>query len=584
MIWTCKLQEMHNEIFLLDKEATKGSKYNICLARDISPILGDPDWQHVTSWIERCDLYHAPECKPLEPIVIAGLEVIDCDTHELVVAPLDCRYAALSYVWGDPSNHEDRPLKEALLLSGTIRDVATCTRRIGIRYLWIDRYCIDQTSETKDHLIQNMDKIYSYAAVVIINAAGEGSEAGLPGISPYSRPQPTTISLHGIKVSRIPNARLDIARSKWATRGWTFQEGLLTRRRLVFTRSQLYFQCMMCHHCEATAEVSYISNFGGAFSSKTQAISKSLISSSISTLAELCAEFSERTLKYEDDALDACLGIFSQFWNRDSPVFHYWGLPFVEATDVGLVSSLLWSFEYNITERKHERRRTILPVQPRSKLEITSQVLQSMDRSPGQISTLPSWSWVAWKGGRLFREKELKNRNLSNIPVRIHVKDRKGGLHSIPQYINIIGQYGKIHDFLPRIKLTGWVSRVWIQPNWRTESHRCFTSQDTTQDCVSIANLMFNTISEGSCVVLHVATTDRTNGHFLVLRHASHPVETDDYERIGTCEITGSFSSYKEDHHDPYVLVQGRRDFRWAPKSQGNTYWLAREQRTIWLV
>jgi hypothetical protein len=29
----------------------------------------------------------------------------------------------------------------------------------------------------------------------------------------------------------------------WSSRGWNFQEGTLSRRRLVFTEAQLYFQC-----------------------------------------------------------------------------------------------------------------------------------------------------------------------------------------------------------------------------------------------------------------------------------------------------------------------------------------------------
>ncbi len=33
----------------------------------------------------------------------------------------------------------------------------------------------------------------------------------------------------------------------WSSRAWTYQEGLLSRRRLLFTESQVYFQCMEMH-------------------------------------------------------------------------------------------------------------------------------------------------------------------------------------------------------------------------------------------------------------------------------------------------------------------------------------------------
>ncbi|KAK0724499.1 hypothetical protein B0H67DRAFT_107151 [Lasiosphaeris hirsuta] len=37
--------------------------------------------------------------------------------------------------------------------------------------------------------------------------------------------------------------------SRWSTRGWTFQEAVLSRRRLVFTAELVYFECsaMNCH-------------------------------------------------------------------------------------------------------------------------------------------------------------------------------------------------------------------------------------------------------------------------------------------------------------------------------------------------
>ena len=44
-------------------------------------------------------------------------------------------------------------------------------------------------------------------------------------------------------VSTMQEPRITIRQSEWATRGWTFQEGLLATRRLVFTKDQVYWEC-----------------------------------------------------------------------------------------------------------------------------------------------------------------------------------------------------------------------------------------------------------------------------------------------------------------------------------------------------
>lgn len=42
----------------------------------------------------------------------------------------------------------------------------------------------------------------------------------------------------------MSNAGSDsIKQSKWATRGWTYQEGCLSRRRLIFTEKEVLFLC-----------------------------------------------------------------------------------------------------------------------------------------------------------------------------------------------------------------------------------------------------------------------------------------------------------------------------------------------------
>ncbi len=61
------------------------------------------------------------------------------------------------------------------------------TKRLGERYLWVDRTCIDQSNkEQKIFLISKMDAIYEGAEFTIVCAAGD-ARTGLPGVSTVPR-------------------------------------------------------------------------------------------------------------------------------------------------------------------------------------------------------------------------------------------------------------------------------------------------------------------------------------------------------------------------------------------------------------
>jgi hypothetical protein len=64
-----------------------------------------------------------------------------------------------------------------------IGDSIDATLRLKFRYLWIDRYCIDQSDDlSKDTQIGQMDLIYAHAQLTIIAEAGEDPKNGLPGV------------------------------------------------------------------------------------------------------------------------------------------------------------------------------------------------------------------------------------------------------------------------------------------------------------------------------------------------------------------------------------------------------------------
>jgi hypothetical protein len=94
-------------------------------------------YSQIREQIESCMKHH--DCCSLgfyRPLV--DLRVIDCEQRRLVDAPTDCRYIALSYVWGELSGSEDFVLSHSL--PPTIEHSILTTLKLGYKYLWIDRY------------------------------------------------------------------------------------------------------------------------------------------------------------------------------------------------------------------------------------------------------------------------------------------------------------------------------------------------------------------------------------------------------------------------------------------------------------
>src|ERR1700722_2901689 len=89
-----------------------------------------------------------------------------------------------------------------------------------------------------------MNLIYEGAEITIINASGVNAQSGLPGVQNELRPlQPKARIGNTVLVSTLQSPRELINNSEWSTRGWTYQEGVLSRRRLIFTSEQVYFEC-----------------------------------------------------------------------------------------------------------------------------------------------------------------------------------------------------------------------------------------------------------------------------------------------------------------------------------------------------
>ncbi|KAK7984972.1 hypothetical protein PG988_002594 [Apiospora saccharicola] len=168
------------------------------------------------------------------------LRVVEVHTHFPGFVP---EYAALSYVWDEAGkialnlNPKNVPRLSTGVppesVARTIADAAKVTRRLGLRYLWVDSLCSE---------LDQMGSVYGHAFVVIIAADGEDAEAGLAGITSPREPGQIAREVRP-KVNVLFPVQYDKSYGKWDTRAWTLQEKLLSRRMLVFGANHVSFHC-----------------------------------------------------------------------------------------------------------------------------------------------------------------------------------------------------------------------------------------------------------------------------------------------------------------------------------------------------
>jgi hypothetical protein len=195
-----------------------------------------------------------------------------------------------------------------------IEDIVSVVKNLGYRFLWFDRYCIDQSNPQGVHaVVQQMDNLYEQASIMLAAASSKDVDVGLSGVSNIPRyPQPLAFVRNKLYISTLPDLENALQSSYWMTRGWTFQEFLFSERCLVFTKMQVYFVCRAGSCCEAVAGTL---DAVSAKSSERTTISAQFLgndpyrSTGFTRYVEL---YTARSLTYETDSLRA----FQGFWAR----------------------------------------------------------------------------------------------------------------------------------------------------------------------------------------------------------------------------------------------------------------------------
>lgn len=171
-------------------------------------------------------------------------------------------WVALSYCWGGNSPFvlnatTAKDLKRGVPLGNfpaTLRDAIIITRRLGIKYLWIDALCIQQDSgEDWAAEAAKMREVYAGALLTIAAAHSTSTNAGIFSqrksrdthvCLDWKAGNHTTSTVHTVYLR--PGSELwddKLQSSALMSRGWTLQEGLLAPRTLSYGLQQMIWEC-----------------------------------------------------------------------------------------------------------------------------------------------------------------------------------------------------------------------------------------------------------------------------------------------------------------------------------------------------
>lgn len=215
--------------------------------------------QEAKSWLEDC-LQNHPECSQLDP-TFAPTRLVQispkcrlCEMGTQVVP-----YAALSYCWGGDQVFKTtmqmlpRYLEaiDSTELPQTLQDAISVAQQLGLEYIWIDALCILQDS-TPDKAVEigRMAQVYGNATITIGATRASAVWNGfLSERLPLAANTPNRIfalpSKHSGQdmgfVSLIPYTSEGI--QPLDTRGWTFQERILSPRMIDFGTLRTQYTC-----------------------------------------------------------------------------------------------------------------------------------------------------------------------------------------------------------------------------------------------------------------------------------------------------------------------------------------------------
>jgi hypothetical protein len=192
------------------------------------------NWALISSWLYKETQKLANMANTVQEYL---LDVRIVDVNQQCVRPLPdhAQFVALSYVWGINQINLFQLSTENLvelekpgslarhILPQTIQDSMEVCRKVGQRYLWVDRLCIlqDDNSGHKTKQLDQMSAIYQQASFTIVASAGQDASYGLPGVSKPRIANQLIMPFRDFAVvERGPYFYNLVEGSVWYTRGW----------------------------------------------------------------------------------------------------------------------------------------------------------------------------------------------------------------------------------------------------------------------------------------------------------------------------------------------------------------------------
>ncbi|TVY36490.1 hypothetical protein LOCC1_G008282 [Lachnellula occidentalis] len=244
-----------------------------------SDLASDMCFDQVARWINNCVNDHDhPACQQPVASTLLPTRVLDLGLPS-TVPNLKLRtidedigpYVTLSHRWGTEQTSATRTTKPTLrerekciefdTLPKTFQDAIIVTRRIGIRYLWIDSLCIVQDDvEEWESESAKMGGIYSHSFLTIAAASASSDNQG------FLNSRPSIAGIELCSVEDMPGKPDIIAQKQishsigyrnpdettaplWS-RAWAFQEDVLSRRLLTYFGDEMSWQCSTMNACE----------------------------------------------------------------------------------------------------------------------------------------------------------------------------------------------------------------------------------------------------------------------------------------------------------------------------------------------
>ena len=236
----------------------------------------DSSFSLASGWLRDCLADHRLCNQNADANVPPPTRVIDIDLQDEPLLPrlyltsaqdLNMKYVALSHCWGHSKilileKHMLETMTHGIdwsRLPRTFQDAMIVTRRLGLRYLWIDSLCIIQDSQ-EDWIRESGTMQNVYANCVLTIAAswgGDGSTGLFVERNPLNQ-QPCRIFRNArtgfyvqpeiTAVSR--GSSVDVNLESLEKRAWAVQERFLPSRLLSYKSFELQWDCLEGHGSE----------------------------------------------------------------------------------------------------------------------------------------------------------------------------------------------------------------------------------------------------------------------------------------------------------------------------------------------